>query len=64
VFHFSGNWNNGTNADTFYWNGNNASSNANRNNGTRLLLNFETIFICLASWQNTNREIKNCIGSI
>ena len=33
---FSGNWNNGTNARTFYWNLNNATSNVNRNIGTHL----------------------------
>ena len=36
VAHFSSNANNGANADTFYWNLNNSSTNANRNIGTRL----------------------------
>lgn len=31
-----GNWNNGTNARTFYWNLNNTSSNVNRNISTHL----------------------------
>jgi hypothetical protein len=33
----SSNWNNGSNAGTFYWNLNNASSNSNRNISTHLL---------------------------
>lgn len=33
---FGGNANNGTNAGRFYWNLNNASSNANRNIGAHL----------------------------
>jgi hypothetical protein len=33
---FSSNWNNGTNAGTFNWNLNNATSNVNRNISTRL----------------------------
>lgn len=32
----SGNWNNATNAGTFNWNLNNASSNVNQNIGTQL----------------------------
>lgn len=38
VTHFSGNWNNGLHTGTFYWNVNNDSSNANRNNGSHLLV--------------------------
>ncbi len=33
----SSNWNNGSNAGTFYWNLNNATSNSNRNISTHLL---------------------------
>lgn len=36
VAHFGSNANNGTNAGSFYWNLNNASSNRNRNIGTHL----------------------------
>lgn len=31
-----GNWNNGTNAGLWYWNGNNGASNANSNIGGRI----------------------------
>jgi hypothetical protein len=33
---FGGNWNNGLQAGSFYWNLNNAASNANRNIGARV----------------------------
>ncbi len=39
---FSGNWNNGTNARTFYWNLNNPTSNVNRNIGRQLTYFVET----------------------
>lgn len=36
VTQLGSNWNNDSNADTFYWNCNNNSSNANSNIGTHL----------------------------
>ena len=36
VTYLGSHWNNGSNADTFYWNCNNDSSNANTNIGTHL----------------------------
>lgn len=36
VTYLGSHWNNGSNADTFYWNCNNDSSNTNTNIGTHL----------------------------
>jgi hypothetical protein len=45
-----GNWNNGSNAGLFYWNLNNASSNANVNYGGRLLIENFMHLIFLTAW--------------
>ena len=37
VTQLGGNWNNGSNTGSFYWNVNNASSNRNRNIGSHLV---------------------------
>lgn len=52
------NWNNGTNAGSFYWNCNNSVSNRNRNISGQLLnaLNKKPTIhcdsVCPATWQN------------
>ena len=38
VLNVGGNWNNGSNAGLWYWNGNNSASNANSNIGGRILI--------------------------
>ncbi len=58
--HLGSNWNNGTNAGTFNWNLNNATSNVNRNISTRLTYLSYRVPIDLASWQN--RITKRRIG--
>ena len=60
VAKFSSNWNNGTNAGTFNWNLNNATSNVNQNIGTRLTIFMNLVLVYLASWQN--RTTKRRIG--
>ena len=37
IAHLGSNWNNGTNAGTFYWNLNNSVGNRNRNISTHLM---------------------------
>ena len=39
--YLGGNWNNASNADTFYWNLNNSVSNSNRNLGTRKMMKYD-----------------------
>jgi hypothetical protein len=57
VLYCGGNWNNGSNAGLWYWNGNNGSSNSNGNIGGRILIN--NIYVTrtiLAPWQKTLRK--------
>lgn len=53
---FSSNWNNATNAGTFNWNLNNATSNVNRNISTRLTYFIYSLIIpcLLAKHKNVN----------
>lgn len=60
VAKFGSNWNNGSNAGTFYWNLNNATTNVNRNISTRLTIFMNLVLVYPASWQN--RTTKRRIG--
>jgi len=59
-----GNWNNDSNAGTFYWNLNNTSSNRNRNIGTHLLyvqiIKVKNLFALPLG--KIEKRIKSCIG--
>ena len=51
VLHVGGNWNNGGNADLFYFNANNSSSDTNSNVGARLLVFlFDWRGLSLTAW--------------
>lgn len=63
---FGGSWSNGANAGVSYWNLNNSSSNANSNNGARLLISIFNVFSILCSLplgKNSADKEQGLVGS-